>query len=210
MVIIKKDSGKTKSININRLRKFWEQDTSDEGEAHDLEQSDAESSSEEDASDEEDANPEVEKLIKTPNPSADPQGPMTRSRAKLINQTQQINLISHQELGKLRSIAKKVFRNNADFKPETLTSEELQFWRRFDKSEVFELLTGRAHHAPDFHEYIQCYWPRTPGPIFVYNPADFPALPSPGSSGVGSSDSRSTGNTWTASEGSSRHHSPLS
>ena len=37
VVIIKLVSGKTKPININRLQKFWEQDTSQEGEETDLE-----------------------------------------------------------------------------------------------------------------------------------------------------------------------------
>ena len=46
-VIIKLVSGKTKPININRLRIFWEEETSQEGKETDVEDSDIEQEAQE-------------------------------------------------------------------------------------------------------------------------------------------------------------------
>ena len=98
-------------------------------------------------------------------------GPMIRTRSKL-NQASQINLISCADLDKLRRIAKQVFKWNAAFKPETLSSDEHRFWQKFDKAGVFKLLTGNPNQAPDYHKYLQCYWRQPALPVVIQ-----PALP---------------------------------
>ena len=168
VVIIKLASGKTKPININRLRKFWEQDTSREGEGTDVDE-DSDSESEAQEMDQSDVESDINQSLP---PDSLIKGPMTRARSKL-NQASQINVISCADLDKLRRIAKKVFKLNAAFKPATLSSDELRLWQRFDKAEVFELLTGNPNRAPDYHEYLQCPW-QTQAPPVVIAPAPVP------------------------------------
>ena len=74
----------------------------------------------------------------------------------------------------MRRINKKVFKQKAAFKPETLSSDKLKFWQKFDRAKVFKLLTGNPNRAPDYHEYLQCYW-HQPAPPVVIAPAPAPA-----------------------------------
>ena len=63
---------------------------------------------------------------------------------------------------------------NPAFKPETLSSDELRLWQKFDKAKVFELLTQNPSRAPDYHEYLQCYWHQQAPPVIIA-PAPVPA-----------------------------------